>query len=244
MPATTSTYNEGAKRMEAIIALITLSALEIVLGIDNIIFISILSDKLPEHQRARARFIGLGLALIMRILLLLSITWVLGLQKPLFELFGNEFSGRDLILILGGLFLMGKATYEIHHKVEMADQPHPIPKRISFGWAVVQIVLIDLVFSVDSVLTAIGMVRELWVMVTAVIVSIGFMLAFAGSVSKLIDAHPSLKVLALAFLVLIGFNLLGEGFGYHIPKGYTYFAMAFSVAVEVINIRIGARKKA
>ncbi|GBC91413.1 hypothetical protein HRbin14_02181 [bacterium HR14] len=230
--------------MEAIIALITLSALEIVLGIDNIIFISILSDKLPEHQRARARFVGLGLALIMRILLLLSITWVLGLQKPLFELFGNEFSGRDLILILGGLFLMGKATYEIHHKVEMADQPHPIPKRISFGWAVVQIVLIDLVFSVDSVLTAIGMVRELWVMVTAVIVSIGFMLAFAGSVSKLIDAHPSLKVLALAFLVLIGFNLLGEGFGYHIPKGYTYFAMAFSVAVEVINIRIGARKKA
>lgn len=230
--------------MEAIIALITLSALEIVLGIDNIIFISILSDKLPEHQRARARFIGLGLALIMRILLLLSITWVLGLQKPLFELFGNEFSGRDLILILGGLFLMGKATYEIHHKVEMADQPHPIPKRISFGWAVVQIVLIDLVFSVDSVLTAIGMVRELWVMITAVIVSIGFMLAFAGSVSKLIDAHPSLKVLALAFLVLIGFNLLGEGFGYHIPKGYTYFAMAFSVAVEVINIRIGARKKA
>ncbi|CUU11253.1 Membrane protein TerC, possibly involved in tellurium resistance [Armatimonadetes bacterium GBS] len=230
--------------MEAIIALITLSALEIVLGIDNIIFISILSDKLPEHQRARARFVGLGLALIMRILLLLSITWVLGLQKPLFELFGNEFSGRDLILILGGLFLMGKATYEIHHKVEMADQPHPIPKRISFGWAVVQIVLIDLVFSVDSVLTAIGMVRELWVMITAVIVSIGFMLAFAGSVSKLIDAHPSLKVLALAFLVLIGFNLLGEGFGYHIPKGYTYFAMAFSVAVEVINIRIGARKKA
>jgi predicted tellurium resistance membrane protein TerC len=244
MPATTSTHNEGAKRMEAIIALITLSALEIVLGIDNIIFISILSDKLPEHQRARARFVGLGLALIMRILLLLSITWVLGLQKPLFELFGNEFSGRDLILILGGLFLMGKATYEIHHKVEMADQPHPIPKRISFGWAVVQIVLIDLVFSVDSVLTAIGMVRELWVMITAVIVSIGFMLAFAGSVSKLIDAHPSLKVLALAFLVLIGFNLLGEGFGYHIPKGYTYFAMAFSVAVEVINIRIGARKKA
>lgn len=230
--------------MEAIIALITLSALEIVLGIDNIIFVSILSDKLPENQRTRARFVGLGLALVMRILLLLSITWVLGLQKPLLTLFGNEFSGRDLILILGGLFLMGKATYEIHHKVEMADQPHPIPKRISFGWAVVQIVLIDLVFSVDSVLTAIGMARELWVMITAVIVSIAFMLAFAGSVSRLIDAHPSLKVLALAFLVLIGFNLLGEGFGYHIPKGYTYFAMAFAVAVEVINIRIGARKKA
>lgn len=230
--------------MEAIIALITLSALEIVLGIDNIIFISILSDKLPENQRARARFVGLGLALVMRILLLLSITWVLGLQKPLFTLFGNEFSGRDLILILGGLFLIGKATYEIHHKVEMADQPHPIPKRISFGWAVMQIVMIDLVFSVDSVLTAIGMVRELWVMITAVIVSIAFMLAFAGSVSRLIDAHPSLKVLALAFLVLIGFNLLGEGFGYHIPRGYTYFAMAFAVAVEVINIRIGARKKA
>ncbi len=229
--------------MEAIIALITLSALEIVLGIDNIIFISILSDKLPENQRTRARFVGLGLALVMRILLLLSITWVLGLQKPLLTLFGNEFSGRDLILILGGLFLIGKATYEIHHKVEMADQPHPIPKRISFGWAVVQIMLIDLVFSVDSVLTAIGMVRELWVMIAAVVVSIAFMLAFVGSVSRLIDAHPSLKVLALAFLVLIGFNLLGEGFGYHIPKGYTYFAMAFAVAVEVINIRIGARKK-
>lgn len=230
--------------MEAIIALITLSALEIVLGIDNIIFISILSDKLPENQRTRARFVGLGLALVIRILLLLSITWVLGLQKPLFTLFGNEFSGRDLILILGGLFLIGKATYEIHHKVEMADQPHPIPKRISFGWAVVQIMLIDLVFSVDSVLTAIGMVRELWVMIAAVVVSIAFMLAFVGSVSRLIDAHPSLKVLALAFLVLIGFNLLGEGFGYHIPRGYTYFAMAFAVAVEVINIRIGARKKA
>ncbi len=230
--------------MEVIIALITLSALEIVLGIDNIIFISILSDKLPESQRARARFVGLGLALIMRILLLLSITWVLGLKKPLFTVFGNEFSGKDLILILGGLFLMGKATYEIHHKVEMVGQPHPVPKRISFGWAVAQIVLIDLVFSVDSVLTAIGMVRELWVMITAVIVSIAFMLAFAGSVSRLIDAHPSLKVLALAFLVLIGFHLLGEGFGYEIPKGYTYFAMAFSVAVEVINIRIGTRKKA
>lgn len=229
--------------MEALIALVTLSALEIVLGIDNIIFISILSDKLPEHQRARARFLGLGLALVMRILLLFSITWILGLQEPLFAVWGNEFSGKDLILILGGLFLMGKATYEIHHKVEMADQPHSVPKRLHFGWAIVQIVLVDMVFSIDSVLTAIGMVRELWVMISAAVISIAFMLAFAGSVSRLIEAHPSLKVLALAFLVLIGFNLMGEGFGYHIPKGYTYFAMAFAVAVEVINIRIGARTR-
>lgn len=229
--------------MEALIALVTLSALEIVLGIDNIIFISILSDKLPEHQRARARFLGLGLALVMRILLLFSITWILGLQKPLFAVWGNEFSGKDLILILGGLFLMGKATYEIHHKVEMADQPHSVPKHLHFGWAIVQIVLVDMVFSIDSVLTAIGMVRELWVMISAAVISIAFMLAFAGSVSRLIEAHPSLKVLALAFLVLIGFNLMGEGFGYHIPKGYTYFAMAFAAAVEVINIRIGARTR-
>lgn len=229
--------------METLVALVMLSALEIVLGIDNIIFITILSDKLPEHHRARARFIGLGLALIVRVLLLLSLTWVLRLQHPLFTVFGNDFSGRDLILILGGLFLMGKATYEIHHKIESAGQTHAVPKRLSFMSAVTQIVLIDIVFSIDSVLTAIGLVRELWVMVTAVIVAIAFMLAFAGSVSRLIDQHPSLKVLALAFLVLIGFNLMGEGFGYPIPKGYTYFALAFSVAVEVINIRVGARRK-
>lgn len=229
--------------METLVALAMLSALEIVLGIDNIIFIIILSDKLPEHQRFRARFIGLGLALIVRALMLLSLTWVLRLQHPLFTVFGNEFSGRDLILILGGLFLMGKATYEIHHKIESAGQTHAVGKPLSFMSAVVQIVILDIVFSIDSVLTAIGLVRELWVMVTAVVVAIAFMLAFAGSVSHLIDRHPSLKVLALAFLILIGFNLMGEGFGYPIPKGYTYFALAFSVAVEMINIRLGAREK-
>ncbi|MFQ3610686.1 MAG: TerC family protein [Fimbriimonadales bacterium] len=229
--------------MEPLIALITLTALEIVLGIDNIVFISILTGKLPEQLRAKARFVGLGLALVFRLILLSTLTWILRLSAPLFTVMGNEFSGRDLILILGGLFLMGKATYEIHHKVEMASQPVVTPTRIGFTSAVVQIVLVDLVFSVDSVLTAIGMVRELWVMVAAVVISIAFMLAFAGQVSRVIDAHPSLKVLALAFLVLIGFNLMGEGFGYHIPKGYTYFAMAFSLAVEIINIRIGARSK-
>lgn len=229
--------------MEAIVALITLTALEIVLGIDNIVFISILTGKLPPEQRGKARVIGLGLAMLMRIALLLSITWVLGLKATLFTVLGNEFSGKDLILILGGLFLMGKATYEIHHKIEMADKPLAEVVRIGFASAIVQIVLIDLVFSVDSVLTAIGMVRELWVMITAVVISIGFMLVFAGSVSRVIDAHPSLKVLALAFLVLIGFHLMAEGFGYYIPKGYTYFAMAFSLAVELVNLRIGARKK-
>ncbi len=229
--------------MEAIVALITLTALEVVLGIDNIVFLSILTGKLPPEQRTKARFIGLSLALLMRIALLFSLTWVLKLNTPLFTLLNNEFSGKDLILILGGLFLMGKAVYEIHHKIEMADQPVAVAAKIGFTSAIVQIVLIDLVFSIDSVLTAIGMVRELWVMVTAVIVAIVFMLVFAGSVSRVIDAHPSLKVLALAFLVLIGFHLMGEGFGYHIPKGYIYFAMAFSLAVELINIRIGSRKR-
>ncbi len=229
--------------MESLIALVTLTALEIVLGIDNIVFISILTGKLPEQLRAKARLIGLGLALVMRIALLATITWIMRLNATLFTVMGNEFSGRDLILILGGLFLMGKATYEIHHKIEMASQPIAVPSQIGFTSAIVQIVLIDLVFSIDSVLTAIGMVRDLWVMIAAVVISIGFMLAFAGQVSRVIDTHPSLKVLALAFLVLIGFNLMGEGFGYHIPKGYTYFAMAFSLAVEVINIRIGSRSK-
>ncbi len=229
--------------MESLIALLTLTALEIVLGIDNIVFISILTGKLPEPIRAKARFIGLGLALVFRLILLSTLTWILRLSAPLFTVMGNEFSGRDLILILGGLFLMGKATYEIHHKIEMAEKPVAVPSRIGFTSAIVQIVLVDLVFSIDSVLTAIGMVRELWVMVAAVIISIVFMLAFAGQVSRVIDTHPSLKVLALAFLVLIGFNLMGEGFGYHIPKGYTYFAMAFSLTVEIINIRIGSRSK-
>ncbi|MCS7064699.1 MAG: TerC family protein [Fimbriimonadales bacterium] len=228
--------------MEAIIALITLTALEIVLGIDNIVFISILSDKLPPNQRAKARLIGLALALIMRVLFLVSLTWMMRLEHPLFTIRGNAFSGRDLVLIAGGLFLMGKATFEIHHKLEVASKPTIKRAFLSFWSAVAQIILIDLVFSVDSVITAVGMARQLWVMITAVALAILFMLAFVGPVSRLIDAHPSLKVLALAFLLLVGFNLLGEGFGYAIPKGYTYFAMAFALGVEVLNIRIGTRQ--
>lgn len=229
--------------MEALVALLTLTALEIVLGIDNIVFISILTDKLPPEQRAKARFVGLSLAFLMRVLFLFSITWIMRLETPLFAVLGNEFSGRDLILIAGGLFLMGKATYEIHHKIEAAQGKVHVAQSLSFGVAVMQIVLVDLVFSVDSVITAIGLARELWVMITAVLMAIIFMMAFAGSVSRVIDAHPSLKVLALAFLVLIGFNLMGEGFGYKIPKGYTYFAMAFSLMVEVLNIKLHTRTK-
>lgn len=229
--------------MEAIIALLTLTALEIVLGIDNIVFISILSDKLPPEQRAKARVIGLSLAFLMRVVFLLSITWIMRLQTPLFSVFGMDFSGKELILIGGGLFLMGKATYEIHHKVEAAQGEVNVPKRLTLTVVVIQILLVDLVFSVDSVITAVGLARELWVMVTAVLISVAFMMAFAGSVSKMIDTHPSLKVLALAFLVLIGFQLMAEGFEYKIPKGYTYFAMAFSLAVEVLNIKLQHRPK-
>lgn len=228
--------------MEAIVALITLTALEIVLGIDNIVFISILSDKLPADQRAKVRFVGLGLALLMRVAFLFSLTWLMKLDHPLFTVRGNAFSGRDLVLIAGGLFLMGKATYEIHHKIEAASQPTAPRAFLSFWSAVIQIILIDLVFSVDSVITAVGMARQLWVMIAAVVLAILFMLAFVGPTTRLIDAHPSLKVLALAFLLLVGFNLLGEGFGYEIPKGYTYFAMAFALGVEVLNIRIGTRQ--
>ncbi|BCW94636.1 MAG: TerC family protein [Fimbriimonadales bacterium] len=229
--------------MEALVALLTLTALEIVLGIDNIVFISILTDKLPPEQRAKARFVGLSLAFLMRVLFLLSITWIMRLESPLFAVLGNEFSGRDLILIAGGLFLMGKATYEIHHKIESAQGEVKVPKRLTFGLAILQIVLVDLVFSIDSVITAVGLARDLWVMIAAVLIAVAFMMAFAGSVSRVIDAHPSLKVLALAFLVLIGFNLMGEGFGYKIPKGYTYFAMAFSLAVEILNIKLHTRTK-
>jgi len=227
--------------MEALIALLTLTALEIVLGIDNIVFISILTDKLPQEQRAKARLIGLSLAFFLRVLFLISITWIMRLESPLFTILGNEFSGKDLILIAGGLFLMGKATYEIHHKIEVAQGEIQIPKTLTLTSAIAQIVLVDLVFSVDSVITAVGLARDLWVMITAVLIAIVFMMAFAGGVSKIIDTHPSLKVLALAFLVLIGFNLMGEGFGYKIPKGYTYFAMAFSLAVEILNIRLHHR---
>lgn len=174
---------------------------------------------------------------------LLSITWIMRLESPLFSVLGNEFSGKDMILIAGGLFLMGKATYGIHHKIEASEGEVKVPKMLTLPAAIAQIILVDMVFSVDSVITAVGLARDLWVMITAVLIAIVFMMAFAGSVSKMIDTHPSLKVLALAFLVLIGFNLMGEGFGYKIPKGYTYFAMAFSLAVEVLNIRLQHRPK-
>jgi len=221
-------------------ALAALTILEIVLGIDNIVFISILSGKLPEAQRAKARQIGLALALILRILLLLSISWVMGLTTPLFGLMGKEFSGRDLILLGGGLFLIYKAVIEIHHKLEGADQTRDA-KAVTFGAVIGQILLIDIIFSLDSVITAVGMAKELTVMVLAVLISVGFMLAFAGKVSRFVEEHPTVKMLALAFLILIGVNLMAEGFHFHIEKGFTYFAMAFSVLVEMLNIKL--RKK-
>lgn len=221
-------------------ALAALTILEIVLGIDNIVFISILSGKLPEAQRAKARQIGLALALITRILLLLSITWVMGLTAPLFNVMGRDFSGRDLILLGGGLFLIYKAVIEIHHKLEGSEHTKDA-KAASFAAVIGQILLLDVIFSLDSVITAVGMAKELTVMVLAVLISVGFMLAFAGKVSRFVEEHPTVKMLALAFLILIGVNLLAEGFHFHIEKGFTYFAMAFSVVVEMLNIKM--RKK-
>lgn len=221
-------------------ALAALTILEIVLGIDNIVFISILSGKLPEAQRAKARQIGLALALVTRILLLLSITWVMGLTAPLFNVMGRDFSGRDLILLGGGLFLIYKAVIEIHHKLEGSEHTKDA-KAASFAAVIGQILLLDVIFSLDSVITAVGMAKELTVMILAVLISVGFMLAFAGKVSRFVEEHPTVKMLALAFLILIGVNLLAEGFHFHIEKGFTYFAMAFSVVVEMLNIKM--RKK-
>jgi predicted tellurium resistance membrane protein TerC len=221
-------------------ALAALTILEIVLGIDNIVFISILSGKLPEAQRAKARQIGLALALVTRILLLLSITWVMGLTAPLFNVMGRDFSGRDLILLGGGLFLIYKAVIEIHHKLEGSDHTKDA-KAATFGAVIGQILILDIIFSLDSVITAVGMAKELTVMVLAVLISVGFMLAFAGKVSRFVEEHPTVKMLALAFLILIGVNLMAEGFHFHIEKGFTYFAMAFSVLVEMLNIKL--RKK-
>ncbi|MDQ6612588.1 MAG: TerC family protein, partial [Gemmatimonadota bacterium] len=221
------------------ISLLTLTALEIVLGIDNIIFISILSGRAAKAQQARARQLGLLGAFVTRIGLLLSITWVMGLQRSLFELFGHGYSGRDLILLVGGLFLIGKATVEIHKKFEGEDEDSGAAAAASSSLLVVvaQIMVIDIVFSLDSVITAVGMASEVSIMIGANIIALGIMLAAAGPISAFVDRHPTIKMLALAFLVLIGTNLVAEGFGQHIPKGYTYAAMAFSVLVELLNIK-------
>jgi predicted tellurium resistance membrane protein TerC len=225
------------------VALFTLTVMEIVLGIDNIVFISILVDKLPEEQRPRARLMGLGLAMIMRILLLLSITWVMTLKNELFAVMGHSISGKDLILILGGLFLLFKSTHEIHNKIEGDGDDELVAggKRAAFGAVLVQIAVLDIVFSLDSVITAVGMADQILVMVLAVIIAVIFMMVFSGSVSAFISKHPTVKMLALSFLLLIGTALVAEGFHVHFPKGYVYFAMAFSVMVEMLNLK--TRKK-
>lgn len=224
------------------IAFLTLTLLELVLGIDNVIFISILSGKLPPEEQPKARFIGLALALLMRVGLLFSLTWVMGLTAPLFSVFNHPISGRDLILIIGGLFLIGKSTHEIHGSLE-GEEGHASKKvYASFAGVIVQIMLLDIVFSLDSVITAVGMVDNIWIMIAAVVISIIAMMMFAGSIGAFVQRHPTVKMLALAFLLLIGVTLLAEGFHQKIPKGYIYFAMAFSVIVEILNIRL--RKKA
>jgi predicted tellurium resistance membrane protein TerC len=223
---------------QAWIALATLLALEIVLGVDNIVFISILAGKLPPEQRKKARNMGLSLALITRILLLLSISWVIGLTEPLFSVIGQEISGRDIILIVGGLFLIAKSTHEMHQRLEGEEGEASAKVAASFKGVIFQILLLDIVFSLDSVITAVGMVNEISVMVTANVIALGIMLASAGPISGFVDRHPTIKMLALSFLVLIGTNLVAEGMGFHIPKGYTYFAMGFAVLVEMLNLKL------
>jgi len=223
---------------QAWVALATLSALEIVLGIDNIIFISILVGRLPKEQQQSARLLGLGLAMVTRILLLLSLTWVMGLTAPLFTVFEYAISGRDLILLGGGLFLLWKSTHEIHTSLE--GEEHGGEKsgvKAAFASTLVQIAIIDIVFSLDSVITAVGMANQLAVMVLAIVFAVGVMMFAAKPISDFVDHHPSIKMLALSFLIVVGMALIGEGLGMHIPKGYIYFAMAFSLAVEMLNIR-------
>lgn len=226
-----------------LIAFLTLTVLEIVLGIDNIIFISIVSGKLPEDVQPKARLVGLSLAMIMRVLLLLSLAWIMRLTTPLFEIFSQEISGRDLILIVGGLFLIGKSTFEIHDKLEGEEGSKSSKFFPSFSSVIIQIILLDLVFSLDSVITAIGMVDKVGVMISAVVVAVIFMMIFATPISNFVHKHPTIKILALSFLILIGLSLVTEGFEQHIPKGYIYFAMAFSVFVEMINIKVRGRKE-
>ncbi len=226
------------------IAFATLTALELVLGIDNIIFISILVDKLPPAERDRARRIGLAAAMFMRIGLLLVLAWIVGLIAPLFTVFGEEISGRDLILVGGGLFLLWKSVVEIHQQLEGIEGERSTAVRATFGAVIGQIMVVDLVFSFDSIITAVGMVQWIEVMVAAVIASVALMMVFAGAIGRFVTGHPTIKMLALAFLVVIGVVLIAAGFDHEVPKGYVYFAMAFSVAVELLNIRMRKRKRA
>lgn len=227
--------------VHSIIPFLTLCALELILGIDNIIFISIISDRLPRGERKKARTTGLLLAIITRLLLLFSLSWIMQLTQPLFTLFSQEISGRDLILILGGLFLIGKSTHEIHQKLESSEEVATEPKPSSYLFVLMQILVLDLVFSLDSVITAVGMVNELPIMASAIIVSTLIMIYASHGIADFIDRHPTIKVLALSFLVLIGVALLAEGFDTHIPKGYIYFSMAYALAIEALNMRL--RKK-
>jgi predicted tellurium resistance membrane protein TerC len=235
---------------ENLAALLTLSVLEIVLGIDNVVFIAILAGKLPEHQQDNARRVGLLLAMVVRILLLLSISWIMGLKEPLFAILSHEVSGRDLVLLIGGGFLIYKATCEIHDKLEGSKETFHQPKSAQFGSVITQIVMLDIVFSLDSVITAVGMVKQnpdhpwvsISIMVSAIVIAIGVMLAFSGHIARFIERHPTTKMLALAFLLMIGLVLVAEGMHQHIEKGYIYGAMAFSVFVEVLNL--GAKRKA
>ena len=229
---------------QAWIGLLTLTLLEIVLGIDNVIFISILADKLPAAKQKQARQIGLALAMIMRILLLLSLSWIIGLTKPFFVLAGFDVTGRALILLGGGLFLIAKSTHEIHDNLEGSDEERSVRSAPSLKSVLIQIILLDLVFSLDSVITAVGMVDEIAVMIVAVMLAVGVMMVFAGTLSAFVERHPTIKMLALSFLLLIGVNLIGEGLGFHIPKGYTYFAMGFAVFVEVLNLKLRKRSGA
>ena len=222
-------------------ALITLTALEIVLGIDNIIFISILAGKLPREQQGRARTVGLAVAMISRLMLLASLNWIMHLTDPLFTVSGKAISGRDLILLVGGLFLMWKSTNEIHQKVEGDEHGGREAGEVTFAGVIGQIMILDIVFSLDSVITAVGMADRLSIMALAVVISVGIMMLAAGSVSEFVEKHPTVKMLALAFLLMIGLSLVAEGWGFHIPKGYIYFAMAFSVLVEMLNLRVAKK---
>jgi predicted tellurium resistance membrane protein TerC len=229
---------------EAIIPLLSLIALEVILGIDNIIFISILADKLPGQQQKKLRLWGLTLAMLMRLILLAFISWILKLDQPLFYFNETSFTGKSLILIAGGLFLLYKSTKEIYHKTEMADTPVvKAPSNAGFGQLLGEVILLDLVFSVDSIITAVGMVQELWVMYAAVIITVGIMMVASGPISSFISRHPSFKILALCFLLMIGIALLADGLGFHIPKGYIYFSMAFAFLVDIIQMRTVGTKK-